>query len=283
MGFSHIIPFTPILSIVFPLNRKSHKHALMRRQLAAFRDFHLRIRTASAAGPRHDVVALIDLAAFKALLQEGPDGFVVLGAEREIAAAPFEVAEFLNKLMRLCGLRLAAWSYDRHFVVGTQMFGKFAKLSWIIPIHPIAKSLRLFRLASCKPEDSSLAFVDEVVDAVFMDGGLCAKSQLLFNFNFDPKSLAIEAVLVSLIMAGHCEETLIGIFVRAAPGMVNAHWVIGSDGPVEKAPSLATRVFASQLLKRLLLKPELQNGMFASNKIAVRDGLKHEIQGPGSV
>ena len=61
----------------------------MRRQFSAFGNLHLGICTAAAAGPRHDVVALIDLAAFETFFQERPDGFVVLGAEREIAAAPF--------------------------------------------------------------------------------------------------------------------------------------------------------------------------------------------------
>ncbi len=50
-------------------------------------------------------MALIDLAAFEALLEERPDGFVILGTEREIAATPFRVAELLNKLMSLCGFR----------------------------------------------------------------------------------------------------------------------------------------------------------------------------------
>ena len=92
-----------IAHIDFSLNRKPYKYALMRRELASFGDFHLGIRTSASAGPRHDVVALIDLAAFEALFQEGPDGFVVLGAEGEIAAAPFRVAEFLDKLMSLRG------------------------------------------------------------------------------------------------------------------------------------------------------------------------------------
>ena len=247
----------------------------MSRQLATFRDFHLRIRAATAAGPGHDVVALVDLAAFEALLQKGPDGFVVLGGEREITAAPFRIAELLNQLMSLRGFRLAAWSCDRHFVVSTEMLRQFTKLSWIIPIHPIAKSLRLFSLSSREPEDSSFAFVNEVVDAEFMNRSLRPEPQLLFNFDLDPQSLAVKTILVSLIMAGHGEEALIRIFVRASPGVVHSHRVIRRDGPVEKTPSLAAGILLAQLAEDLLDLPKLQNGVFASNKIAVGDGLEH--------
>ena len=130
--------------------------------------------------------------------------------------------------------------------------------------------------------DSALAFVDEVVDTEFMDGSLRAESQLLFDFDFHPQSLAVETVLESLVMAGHRKEPLVRVFVGAAPSMVNSHGVIGGDRTVEKAPTLATCVLSSQLLKRLLLKPEFQNGMFAGYKIAVGDRLKHENWEPES-
>ena len=241
----------------------------MRRQFATFRDFHLRIRTAAAAGPRHNIVSLIDLAAFKAFLQEGPDGFVILGAEREIAATPFRVAEFLYKLVGLCSFRLAAWSRDRHFVVGAKMFGQLTKLVRAVPVHPIAESLRLFGLSSREPEHSSLALVNEVVDAEFMDGGLCPEPKLLFHFDFDPQPLAVETVLVSLIVTRHREESLIGVLVRSAPRVVNPHWVIRGDWTVEKAPSLAACVLLAKLTEDLPDLPKLQNGMFAGDKIAV--------------
>ncbi len=62
-------------------------------EFASVGDFHLAVGTAAATGPGHDVVAAIDLAAFEALLEEGPDGFVVFGGEGEVAAAPIGVAE----------------------------------------------------------------------------------------------------------------------------------------------------------------------------------------------
>ncbi len=184
--------------------------------------------------------------------------------------------------MRLGGFGLASRSRDRDLFVSPKLFGQLAKLIGVVPVHPVTESLRLFGLSSRKPEDATFAFVDKVVDAKFMDGGFRAESQLLFNFHLDPQSLAVETVLESLIMAGHRKEPLVRVFVRAAPGMVNAHRVVGGDGTVEKAPTFATCVFSSQLLKRLLLKPEFQYGMFAGDKIAVGDRLKHENGEPES-
>lgn len=225
-------------------------------------------------------MALVDLAALEALFEESPDGLIVLSAEREITAAPFRVAESFDELMGFSGLRLAAGRRDRDFFVSAQLFGKLTQLIGVVPVHPVPQTLGLLGLSRRKPEDSAFAFVDEVIDAEFMDSGFGAESQLFFDFDFDPQALAVETVLVSLIMARHREESLIRILVRAAPGVMNSHRVIGSDGPVEEAPTPAARVFSSQLLKRLLLQPEPQNGMFAGNKVAVRNRLKHEIRKP---
>ena len=120
------------------------------------------------------------------------------------------------------------------------MLGQLTQLSRIVPVHPIAKSLRLFCLSCRESENSTFAFVDEVVDAEFMDCRLGPESQLLLDFHFDPQPLTVEPVLVSLVMAGHREETLIRILVRSAPGVVNSHRIVGRDRPVQKAPAFAT-------------------------------------------
>ena len=48
-------------------------------------------------------MSLIHFASGEAFFQEGPDGFVVLGAEREVAAAPFRISQFLDQLMCVAG------------------------------------------------------------------------------------------------------------------------------------------------------------------------------------
>ena len=98
---------------------------------------------------------------------------------------------------------------------------------------------------------------------------------MYFYFHFDPQALAVESVLVSLIVAGHREEALVRIFVRASPGVMHAHRVVCRDRPVKKTPSLAACVLLSKLAEDLLDLPELQDRVFTGYKITVRDGLKH--------
>ena len=155
------------------------------------------------------------------------------------------------------------------------MFSQRAQLIRVVPVHPIAQSLRLFRLSSREAEDSAFALVHEFVDAEFVDGVLCSESQLLLDFDFNPQPLAIEAVLVSLVMASHCEEALIRIFVRSPPRMMHAHWIIGRDGTVQKTPPLLTAILFPQLAECVVLSPEVEDEVFARNEVAVGNGLEH--------
>ena len=139
------------------------------------------------------------------------------------------------------------------------MCSQLSELGRIVPVHPVAKSLRLFGLASREPENSSLAFIDEVVDAEFVNCGLGPQAKLFFHFHFNPQTLTVKPVLISQIVSGHRKKTLIGIFVRAAPGVMNSHRVVRCDRPVKKTPSLAAGILLPKLAKDLLDLPKLQN------------------------
>ena len=155
------------------------------------------------------------------------------------------------------------------------MFGQCAQLIRVVPVHPVTQSLRLFGLSSREAEDSALAFIHEFVDAEFVDGVLRAKPQLFLHFDLNPQPLAVEAVLVSLVMASHREEALIRIFVRSAPCVMHAHRIIGGDGPIQKTPPLLTAIFFPQLAECVVLSPEVKDEVFARNEVAVGNGLKH--------
>jgi hypothetical protein len=86
--------------------------------------------------------------------------------------------------------------------------------------------------------------------------------KLLLNFNFNPKALTIETILVSKLQAFHRIETLKQVFVRAAPCMVDAHWVVGCDWAVQIGPAIVTFVQISSLLKRVLSFPEFKHAVF---------------------
>ena len=85
----------------------------MRRQPAAVSHLHLAVRAAGLSRPGHDVVAAVDFAPFVTLLEEGPDRLIVLGREREIAAAPFGTTELRHESMTLIGLRFPGRGRDR--------------------------------------------------------------------------------------------------------------------------------------------------------------------------
>jgi hypothetical protein len=74
--------------------------------------------------------------------------------------------------------------------------------------------------------------------------------------------LAIETVLVTEFVTSHREVALKGILIGAAPGMMDAHGVIGSDGTIEKRPFWSSRVLDSQLLKNVMLLPETKDYAF---------------------
>ena len=60
--------------------------------------------------------------------------------------------------------------------------------------------------------------------------------QFLLDLDLDPEALAVEAVLVAQLVAGHGEVALVGVLVGAAPGVVDAHRVVGGDRAVEEGP-----------------------------------------------
>ena len=131
-------------------------------------------------------------------------------------------------------------------------------------------------LPSRKAEDSAFAFVDKLIDAIFGDGRLGAEAQLLFDFDFPSQTLAVEAVLVTLIMPGHREKSLVRIFIRPTPCVVHAHRVVGGDRPVQKAPTFLAVVFFTQLAEGIVLRPELEDGVLTGNKVAVGNRLEHD-------
>ena len=74
------------------------------------------------------------------------------------------------------------------------------------------------------------------------------QTKFLLDLDLDPQPLAIEAVLVAQLVAGHGEVAAVGVLVRAAPGVVDAHRIVGGDRPVEERPfRLAAILFPEQL------------------------------------
>ena len=104
----------------------------------------------------------------------------------------------------------------------------------VVPVHPVAQADRLLRLHGGVGQDALLAALHEPGDAIRLDVALVVKAQLLLDLDLDVQALAVEAVLVALLEALHRLEALEDVLIRAAPGMVHAHGVIGRDRPIQE-------------------------------------------------
>ena len=179
--------------------------------------------------------------------------------------------------MSRCRLLLSAGGRKVDGFVRANFLCEQTQLIGIVPVHPVSEPDRLLGLSRGEGEDAAFALVHKVVDAVFVDGGLCAQAQLFFDLDLNPQSLAVEAVLVPLVVAHHREESLVGVLVGAAPGVVDAHRIVCGDRPVEEAPARPASVSLTQLLEDFLILPELQSRVLTTNEIGVFDFLEHVL------
>ncbi len=223
--------------------------------LVAFLDLHLAQADAAARAPRHGVVAAVDEAAAVALLEEGPDRVVVLLGHREVRIP---------------------------------LSGRFGPvLVGAVPVHPVAEADRLLRLDAGEPVHALLAELHEAVDAgedvaghQVLDVALGGELQLLLDLDLDPQALAVEAVLVALALALHGVVALEGVLVSAAPGVVDAHRVVGGDGAVEEGPARAVLVLFAQGVEGPRLVPELEDAAFLCREIGLRVHFLERHDGP---
>ena len=96
------------------------------------------------------------------------------------------------------------------------------------------------------------------------------QAQFFFDLDLDPEPLAVEAVLIALLVPGHGEVALIGVLVGPAPGVVDAHRVVGRDRAVEERPARLAAVLGPELFEDLALVPELQDGPLPGREIDLR-------------
>ena len=176
--------------------------------LVALGHFHLAEADGAAGAEWHAIVGSINQPAIVTFFQEAPDGVVVGLGHGEIAAA---------------------------------VIGWFVPVFWFVPIHPVTEPNTLICLDPGKFVDACLAQIDELIDGSegvawdkVLDIFFAFEAEFFFDFDLDPKALAIEAVLIAEFVALHGVVALEGIFVGAAPGVMDTHWVVGGDGAIEK-------------------------------------------------
>ena len=255
--------------VVAAHQREPEEHRAVDGQLATFGHLHLAVGASPAARPRHDIMSAVQLAPLVALLEERPDGLVILGRESEVAPSPGGLAEAGDQLFSGPADLATGGSADglrgRLPHVGSQL----PQRGGVVPIHPVSQADRLLGLPGREGENPLFAGVGELVDAKVGDRVLGAEAEFLFHLDFHPQPLAVKAVLVPQFAARHGEVALIGVFVGATPGVVDAHGVVGGDRPVEEAPAGSPGVLSPQLGEDLAVTPEPQDIVFAANKTGV--------------
>ena len=99
----------------------------------------------------------------------------------------------------------------------------------MIPVHEVAKTLALFGLDRGKLYNPVLTELDKFINTKNFDIFLGFKALFFFDFDFDPETLTVKAVLESLFVATHVVVTLPKILVSPSPGVMNPHGIIGGN------------------------------------------------------
>ena len=268
--------------------REAHGEPRVLAILVALVHLHLGQAGAAARAPGHRVVAAVDPAALVALGQEPPDEVVVLVAEGEVAAADVGHAEppddHLDRVRH--GARRAL---DRRLLrrVRRQEVAQPEQLGRVVPVHPVAEPDALLGLAGGEGEHPLLAQAHELRDAERLDVALGREAQVALDVDLDPQALAVEPVLVALVLAQHRVEPLVQVLVGAAPGVVDAHRVVGGDRPVEEAPPRAALVLRPEPRERAPVRPHPEQVVLLGDEVgSAGDGVEHRAsrvadRGPG--
>src|SRR5204863_1001721 len=83
-------------------------------------------------------------------------------------------------------------------------------------------------------------------------------------------------VLVALLLTEHRVKALVEVLVGAAPGVVNAHRIVGGDRAVEKAPVRTAGVLGTEALERPTLAPLGEDLVLLGDEVGFRaDGSEH--------
>src|SRR5207245_3262091 len=144
-------------------------------------------------------------------------------------------------------------------------------------VHPLAQADRLLRLPAGEFIDALLAQGYKLVDALelvalhqVLDIAFRFELEFFLDLDLDPQPLAIEAVLVAQLMAGHREVALVSVLVGSTPGMMNTHRIVGGDGTVQEGPLGLALISLAEFVKSVGALPKFQNSPLLSREIDLR-------------
>ena len=161
-------------------------------------------------------------------------GLLVVGERRSAAWAPLRRAMALVQPASLVG-RLE----EPPDVLDVRVRERVVAVR---PVHPHPEPPRLIRDQLRELRHALDAPVGELGQAVLLDVALRVQAERPLDLDLDMEPLAVEAVLVPLVEAAQRLVALEDVLQRPAPGVVDAHRVVGGDRAVDEAPLLAPGV-----------------------------------------
>src|SRR5437870_4229743 len=126
------------------------------------------------------------------------------------------------------------------------------------PVHPLAEPLLSPGELCGGPDHLLPAAPGELSEAVGLDLSLRVQAELPLHADLDPMTLAIEAVLVSLVESPHGLVPLEDVLHGPAPRRVDGEDLVRGHGSVEEAPLGARSVESPKALERLVALPLLE-------------------------
>ena len=102
-------------------------------------------------------------------------------------------------------------------------------------------------LAFGKGEDTLFTTLHKFVDTVGFDFAFVLQAQFFLNLDLDPQTLAVKAVLITLLVALHGLKALVQVLVCASPGMMNSHGVVRRYGTIQERVLFVAVLIAAQV------------------------------------
>ena len=168
--------------------------------------------------------------------------------------------------------------------IGPEQVSQAAQLVRVVPVHPHPEPDRLLGLARGVGQHALLAECHELGDAERLDVALGGEAEVAFDVDLHPQALAVEPVLVALVLAEHRVEALVEVLVGTAPGVMDAHRIVGGDGAVEEAPPGPAGVLGAQPREGPSVAPGVEDLVLLGDEIGLRiDGSEHSASGSGWV
>ena len=117
--------------------------------------------------------------------------------------------------------------------------------------------------------DAFLTFADERLQSVFLDLLLAVQSQLLFDLQLDRQTVGVPTRLARHHIALHSTVTRDHILDNAGEHMPDVRLTVRRRGAVIKGIGLALLTVIHTFLENTVVRPELFNFFFASDKVEI--------------